>query len=69
MAAPAPLFASDRSAAKLLDMKPAEFRLLVEGGHLPKPIERGGFKRWDMQELVSIWRGDAAQGGEGEIEW
>jgi len=64
---PAPLFASDRRAAQLLDMKPAEFRELVKGGHLPKAIERGGFERWDVQELVSIWRGDAAQ-GEG-IEW
>lgn len=67
MNAPTILFASDRRAAQLLDMKPAEFRELVEGGHLPKPIECGGFKRWDVKELVSIWRGDTAQ-GEG-IEW
>ncbi|PCH74990.1 MAG: hypothetical protein COC12_02510 [Rhodobacteraceae bacterium] len=67
LTAPAPLFASDRRAAQLLDMKTAEFCKLVEGGHLPKPVERGGYKRWDVQELVSIWRGDAAQGG--GIEW
>lgn len=63
-----PAFASDRTAAALLDMKPAEFCELVEAGHLPKPIERGGMKRWDVEHLVRIWRGDAAD-GMGEIEW
>ncbi len=29
------LFANDRSAAKLLDMKPADFHKLVDGGMLP----------------------------------
>ena len=33
------LFASEQSAARLLDMKPAEFRLLVKDGHLPKGRE------------------------------
>jgi predicted DNA-binding transcriptional regulator AlpA len=66
--APAPLFASDRSAAKLLDMKRAEFRGLVDGGHLPKPKDIGGFKRWDMNELYRIVSGEAAEQA-GGMNW
>lgn len=67
MARPAPLFANDRSAAALLDMKPAEFRGLVNDGVLPKPTKIGGFERWDVEQLQSIARGDAAEGG--PIQW
>lgn len=63
-----PAFASDRTAAKLLDMKPAEFCALVDAGHLPKPVDVAVFKRWDTEHLISIWRGDAANGSEA-IEW
>lgn len=63
-----PAFASDRTAAKLLDMKPAEFCELVEAGHLPRPVERAGYKRWDVEHLIQIWRGEAAEGMT-EIEW
>lgn len=54
---PAPLFAAERTAAQLLDMKPAEFRSLVEGGHLPRPRKFGGFDRWDVGELTRIISG------------
>lgn len=61
------LFAGDKKAAALLDMKPAEFRELVEDGVLPKPTKIGGFERWDVEQLQAIARGDAAQGG--VVEW
>ena len=68
MSAITPLFATETKAAKLLDMKPAEFRSLVDGGHLPKPRVLGEIKRWDVEELVKIWRGEAVQGMSG-IDW
>ncbi|MBB5220593.1 hypothetical protein HNP73_000514 [Amaricoccus macauensis] len=63
---PAPLFATERTAAQLLDMKPTEFAALVEGGHLPRPKLLGGLKRWDVQELQKIISGQSI---EGEITW
>lgn len=67
MKAPTILFAGDKKAAALLDMKPAEFRGLVDDGVLPKPTKIGGFERWDVEQLQSIARGDAAEGG--PIQW
>lgn len=67
MPAPTILFAGDKKAAALLDMKPAEFRGLVDEGVLPKPTKIGGFERWDVEQLQSIARGDAAEGG--PIQW
>lgn len=51
-----PLFASERTAAALLDMKPAEFRALVTAGSLPGPSL---LERWDVSELQAIMRGQA----------
>jgi len=68
MAFLAPLYACERSAAKLLDMKPAEFSALVKGGHLPKPRDIGGFKRWDVQDLRRIISGEAVE-GMGDVQW
>ena len=65
---PAPIYASDRTAAELLDMKRAEFLRLVEGGHLPKPRDIGGFKRWDTDDLRRIIRGEASD-GLGDVQW
>ena len=62
------LFATERNAAALLDMKPAEFRGLVDDGVLPKPLRIGGFDRWDVERLQAIARGDAVD-GMGHIEW
>lgn len=31
-----PILAGEETAAKLLDMKPAEFRALVQADHLPR---------------------------------
>ncbi|MAC79283.1 MAG: hypothetical protein CML66_14620 [Rhodobacteraceae bacterium] len=60
---PVPLFADDRTAAKLFCLKPSEFRQLVEAGHLPGPRDLGGFERWDVEDLRRIARGDAMVGG------
>jgi predicted DNA-binding transcriptional regulator AlpA len=62
------MFASESTAAKLLDMKPREFRELVEAGHLPRPREIGGLKRWDVPELRRILSGEAAD-GMGDVQW
>tara|TARA_R100001369_G_scaffold72203_1_gene100166 strand:- start:740 stop:949 length:210 start_codon:yes stop_codon:yes gene_type:complete len=62
------LFANDRNAAALLDMKPAEFRGLVDDGVLPKPTKIGGYERWDVEQLQTIARGEAAD-GIGEVNW
>lgn len=64
-----PMLASDRTAAALLDLKPAEFRKLVEGGHLPRGREIApGLTRWDTEELRRIASGEAIE-GQGEIPW
>lgn len=68
MTVKAPILASERSAAKLLDMKPAQFRLLVDEGVLPKPCKIGDFERWDVEQLRAIAIGDLANGA-GLIEW
>jgi len=64
----APIFASERTAAQLLDLKPAEFRSLVDQGALPGPRRLGGFERWDMDELRRIINGDAVE-GMGDVQW
>ena len=45
--APLPIFVGERQAAQLFDLKPVQFRALVEGGQLPKPKTIGEFERWD----------------------
>lgn len=54
-----PMFASERTAAKLLDMKPCEFRELVNAGALPKPVTIGPFQRWDTVAIQRIISGAA----------
>ncbi|WP_353142641.1 hypothetical protein [Paracoccus sp. (in: a-proteobacteria)] len=49
-----PLFVSERTAAKLLDMKPSEFMSLVNAGALPRAVRHN---RWDVAELQAIMRG------------
>lgn len=53
-----PFFASERTAAALLDMKSAEFRALVQAGALPPS---GRFDRWDVDELARAMRGEVTQ--------
>lgn len=63
-----PILVKERTAAQLLDLKPAEFRSLVQDGVLPKPITIGSFERWDTERLRTIVRGEAMTGQE-VIEW
>lgn len=64
-----PIFASRQTAAKLLDMKPAEFCALVDDGHLPKGREIApGIVRWSVDELRLIVKGEAAD-GMGGVKW
>ena len=60
MTTPAPIFARDRTAAKLLDMTLGEFRDLVSAGSLPKPVRIGGkHDRWPVDQLQAISSGAA----------
>lgn len=62
MGAVSPIFATDRTSAKLLDMSCREFRDLVDKGYLPKPILLGGeHERWKVSELERIASGEAAK--------
>jgi hypothetical protein len=61
--APKPILASARTAAHLLDMKPAEFRDLVSVGALPKPIRPFGQERWRVADLEAIASGEALEDG------
>jgi hypothetical protein len=67
MAKHTPLFANERTAAQLFDMTLTEFLALVEQGCLPKPRDIGGIKRWDVNELTRIAKGEAINGG--TMEW
>ncbi|MFC3169851.1 hypothetical protein [Paracoccus fontiphilus] len=61
-----PLWASEKTAASLLDMKPCEFRALVADGHLPRGREIApGLIRWNADDLRAIGRGEAIEGGIG----
>lgn len=65
-----PIFASEATAARMLDMKPGQLRELVEAGHLPRPRRIGGIERFDMAELSAILRGDQIGMGEAApIQW
>jgi len=62
-----PIWSDERTAARLLDMKPGEFRSLVEAGHLPQAYELApGVRRWNTAGLEKIASGDAA---DGRIGW
>jgi hypothetical protein len=61
------LFASERTAARLVDMKPDEFRALVDRGLLPPPRRIGNVERFDLAELQAVIRGDLIGGG--EMKW
>lgn len=62
------IFATEHTAAKLLDLKSVDFRDLVDQGHLPKPRDIAGHERWDVEELRQIGRGDIAS-GIGGVDW
>lgn len=55
----APIYASERTAAKLMDMKPQQFSELVDKGLLPRPCEIGDVRRWRVADLDRINSGEA----------
>ncbi|MGY6697868.1 MAG: hypothetical protein ACXIUW_17835 [Roseinatronobacter sp.] len=57
-----PILASEKTAAALLDMKPVEFRSLVEAGALPPPENFHGFQRWRVKDLEAIASGAVMEG-------
>ncbi|WJS83529.1 hypothetical protein [Paracoccus sp. TOH] len=57
-----PFLASEKTAAALLDMKPAEFRELVKAGHLPRGEEIApGVMRWETDHLRNLRAGRLAR--------
>lgn len=62
-----PILASEKTAAALLDLKPAEFRSLVERGALPGPQDLDGFDRWRVADLEAICTGIAMDSEEFEV--
>ena len=65
----APIYASETSAAQLLDLRPAQFRELVQAGHLPRGREIApGLIRWPVDDLRRIASGDASD-GMGDVQW
>ena len=63
-----PLFASEATAAKALDLAVKDFRALVASGTLPRPRMIGDHPRWDLAELHRIISGDAVEGLR-EVKW
>jgi len=61
----APLFATAKTAAALLEMKEAEFLALVKDGALPPAAK---FDRWDVEQLQKAMRGDLIDGLDG-VQW
>ena len=58
-----PILVNEKTAGRLLDMTVAEFRSLVEAGHLPRGREiTPGVVRWVTDDLRRIASGDAADG-------
>ena len=61
--------ARDRTAAKLLDLPLEKFLIFVSAGDLPDGREIvPGEKRWDVETLKQIVKGDFVTGDE-EIQW
>ena len=68
MSSPAPMMASETTAARLLDLKTPQFLKLVDDGHLPPGQEIApGVVRWDTETLKRISRG--GDGGWDQIQW
>jgi predicted DNA-binding transcriptional regulator AlpA len=64
MTRPAPIAATERTAAQLLDMTKAEFRRLVDAGALPPPVRVGDMERWRVDDLRRMLSGQAARPNE-----
>ncbi len=58
---PTPILVSEKSAARLMDMKPSEFRGLVDAGVLPGSTDFGGLDRWRYADLDAVATGAAME--------
>lgn len=59
---PIPYHVSAKTAAALLDMKPAEFLAHVEAGHLPQGYDIApGQRRWNSEALRRIGTAEDAE--------
>lgn len=64
---PLPLLVDETEAARLLSLRPSEFRRLVEAGSLPGPREIvPGLWRWVVEDLRQISTGGAVEVG---VQW
>ena len=50
----APIAVAERTAAKMMDMKPSDFRRLVQSGSLPSPVRISGLERWRVSDLEAV---------------
>jgi predicted DNA-binding transcriptional regulator AlpA len=59
---------TEKTAAKMMDMAPTEFRRLVRSGSLPLPVKiTGKLERWRVSDLESVLNGSAMN--EDEFSW
>lgn len=64
-----PIFVSDVTAAKLLDIPLAKFREFVDLGYFPPPrMIAPNTPRWDYEFLKTYVSGNAAD-GMGHVKW
>ena len=62
-----PIYASEKTAARLLDMETKEFRELVANGALPPPTKiTAGVERWRVADIDAILTGKAM---DRDYEW
>ncbi|UWQ47633.1 hypothetical protein K3719_07935 [Leisingera aquaemixtae] len=63
-----PIAVGEKTAAKMMDMTPGDFRRLVGAGCLPSPITlTSGIERWRVSDLESVLNGNAMN--EDEFTW
>lgn len=58
----------ESTAARMLDLKPSEFRELVQSGHLPRPVALGKHERWAVEQLHRTVSGSSVAEW-GEVKW
>jgi len=69
MSSPAPMMASETTAARLLDLRTRQFLKLVDDGHLPPGREIApGVVRWDTETLKRLLKGEGAEMWD-RIQW
>jgi hypothetical protein len=63
-----PIAVGEKTAAKMMDMSPLDFRRLVSAGSLPGPVVISEtHERWRVADLVATLNGEAMQ--DEDITW